>query len=178
MKPHIKVIQRNGVDIFVTSSMAMKATKAEQAANRVAYMGLVGYGAGTYAAGAASYFMSPSHLEAQRDNLKNLAHQNEVIEASEGDKVCVICGKENPFPWQGFCKDLGCSGRMVKRARYSMTMKETKSGLGLKTGRDWVKVNKDGTHTDIMPYIGGRHAGDRYGIIHPDSLLRVSFEYE
>ena len=24
MKPHIKVIQRNGVDIFVTSSMTMK----------------------------------------------------------------------------------------------------------------------------------------------------------
>jgi hypothetical protein len=30
MKPHIKVIQRNGVDIFVTSSMTMKATKAEK----------------------------------------------------------------------------------------------------------------------------------------------------
>jgi hypothetical protein len=27
MKPHIKVIQRNGVDIFVTSSMTMKETK-------------------------------------------------------------------------------------------------------------------------------------------------------
>jgi hypothetical protein len=30
MKPHVKVIQRNGVDIFVTSSMTMKATKAER----------------------------------------------------------------------------------------------------------------------------------------------------
>jgi hypothetical protein len=30
MKPHIKVIQRNGVDIFVTSSMTMKRTKAEE----------------------------------------------------------------------------------------------------------------------------------------------------
>jgi hypothetical protein len=29
MKPHIKVIQRNGVDIFVTSSMTMRLTKAE-----------------------------------------------------------------------------------------------------------------------------------------------------
>jgi hypothetical protein len=29
MKPHIKVIQRNGFDIYVTSSMTMKATKAE-----------------------------------------------------------------------------------------------------------------------------------------------------
>lgn len=29
MKPHIKVIQRNGADIFVTSSMVMKLTKAE-----------------------------------------------------------------------------------------------------------------------------------------------------
>jgi hypothetical protein len=28
MKPHIKVIQRNGVDIFVTSSMTMKETKS------------------------------------------------------------------------------------------------------------------------------------------------------
>ena len=27
MKPHIKVIQRNGVDIFVTSSMVMKKVK-------------------------------------------------------------------------------------------------------------------------------------------------------
>lgn len=27
MKPHIKVIQRNGVDIFITSSMKMKPTK-------------------------------------------------------------------------------------------------------------------------------------------------------
>lgn len=27
MKPHIKVIQRNGVDIFVTSSMQMKPVK-------------------------------------------------------------------------------------------------------------------------------------------------------
>ena len=30
MKPHIKVIQRNGVDIFVTSSMADKLTVSEQ----------------------------------------------------------------------------------------------------------------------------------------------------
>ena len=28
MKPHIKVIQRNGVDIFVTSSMTMKRSKS------------------------------------------------------------------------------------------------------------------------------------------------------
>ena len=43
MKPHIKVIQRNGVDIFVTSSMTMKATKAEQASNRNAYNLLNGH---------------------------------------------------------------------------------------------------------------------------------------
>ena len=30
MKPHIKVIQRNGVDIFVTSSMTMKETNADR----------------------------------------------------------------------------------------------------------------------------------------------------
>ena len=30
MKPHIKVIQRNGVDIFVTSSMVDKLTVSEQ----------------------------------------------------------------------------------------------------------------------------------------------------
>ena len=29
MKPHIKVIQRNGVDIFVTSSMVMKRSKED-----------------------------------------------------------------------------------------------------------------------------------------------------
>tara|TARA_R110000851_G_scaffold108264_2_gene229398 strand:- start:63 stop:242 length:180 start_codon:yes stop_codon:yes gene_type:complete len=29
MKPHIKVIQRNGVDIFVTSSMKDKPSKSE-----------------------------------------------------------------------------------------------------------------------------------------------------
>lgn len=29
MKPHIKVIQRNGVDIFVTSSMEMKPVKSK-----------------------------------------------------------------------------------------------------------------------------------------------------
>jgi hypothetical protein len=28
MKPHMKVIQRNGVDIFVTSSLTMKDTKS------------------------------------------------------------------------------------------------------------------------------------------------------
>jgi hypothetical protein len=28
MKPHMKVIQRNGVDIFVTSSLTMKKNKA------------------------------------------------------------------------------------------------------------------------------------------------------
>jgi hypothetical protein len=28
MKPHMKVIQRNGVDIFVTSSMTMKETNS------------------------------------------------------------------------------------------------------------------------------------------------------
>jgi hypothetical protein len=28
MKPHVKVIQRNGVDIFVTSSMTMKDTNS------------------------------------------------------------------------------------------------------------------------------------------------------
>jgi hypothetical protein len=42
MKPHIKVIQRNGVDIYETSSMTMKCTKSEQAANRAAYMGMQG----------------------------------------------------------------------------------------------------------------------------------------
>jgi hypothetical protein len=30
MKPHIKVIQRNGVDIFVTSSMTMKETNSDR----------------------------------------------------------------------------------------------------------------------------------------------------
>ena len=30
MKPHIKVIQRNGVDIFVTSSMKDKSTVSEK----------------------------------------------------------------------------------------------------------------------------------------------------
>tara|TARA_R110000851_G_scaffold151301_1_gene292421 strand:+ start:281 stop:511 length:231 start_codon:yes stop_codon:yes gene_type:complete len=28
MKPHMKVIQRNGVDIFITSSMTMKETRS------------------------------------------------------------------------------------------------------------------------------------------------------
>jgi hypothetical protein len=30
MKPHIKVIQRNGFDIFVTSSMTMKDTNSDR----------------------------------------------------------------------------------------------------------------------------------------------------
>ena len=30
MKPHMKVIQRNGVDIFVTSSMTMKETNFDR----------------------------------------------------------------------------------------------------------------------------------------------------
>jgi hypothetical protein len=38
MKPHMKVIQRNGVDIFVTSSLTMKSTRSEQASNRIAYL--------------------------------------------------------------------------------------------------------------------------------------------
>ena len=29
MKPHIKVIQRNGFDIFITSSMTMKRTRSQ-----------------------------------------------------------------------------------------------------------------------------------------------------
>jgi len=37
MKPHMKVIQRNGVDIFVTSSMVMKNSKAEMSNNKRAY---------------------------------------------------------------------------------------------------------------------------------------------
>jgi hypothetical protein len=40
MKPHIKVIQRNGVDIFVTSSIAMKSTRTEQANNKIAYLAM------------------------------------------------------------------------------------------------------------------------------------------
>ena len=37
MKPHIKVIQRNGVDIFVTSSMSMKPSKADRERNKSIY---------------------------------------------------------------------------------------------------------------------------------------------
>ena len=48
MKPHIKVIQRNGVDIYETSSMTMKCTKAEQVSNRAAYIAMNGYGIGTF----------------------------------------------------------------------------------------------------------------------------------
>tara|TARA_R110000803_G_scaffold177889_2_gene240302 strand:+ start:867 stop:1076 length:210 start_codon:yes stop_codon:yes gene_type:complete len=64
MKPHIKVIQRNGVDIFVTSSMTMKCTKSEQAANRAAYMGMQGVqgamgGAGGYAYDTNGYIAPP-----------------------------------------------------------------------------------------------------------------------
>jgi hypothetical protein len=40
MKPHIKVIQRNGVDIFVTSSINMKSTRSEQASNRIEYLAM------------------------------------------------------------------------------------------------------------------------------------------
>jgi hypothetical protein len=46
MKPHIKVIQRNGVDIFVTSSMTMKETKGHLVRNRGmsnAYFNAEGY---------------------------------------------------------------------------------------------------------------------------------------
>jgi hypothetical protein len=35
MKPHIKVIQRNGVDIFVTSSMTMKETNSARDGKRL-----------------------------------------------------------------------------------------------------------------------------------------------
>ena len=58
MKPHIKVIQRNGVDVFVTSSMKMKQVNRSknrmkncyaglanmQQSNKVARYGLMGYG--------------------------------------------------------------------------------------------------------------------------------------
>ena len=37
MKPHIKVIQRNGVDIFVTSSITLKDTRLELESNRLLY---------------------------------------------------------------------------------------------------------------------------------------------
>tara|TARA_R110000782_G_scaffold210178_2_gene298272 strand:+ start:1126 stop:1362 length:237 start_codon:yes stop_codon:yes gene_type:complete len=37
MKPHIKVIQRNGVDIFVTSSMKDKPSKSEMTRNKRFY---------------------------------------------------------------------------------------------------------------------------------------------
>ena len=40
MKPHIKVIQRNGVDIFVTSSMEMKRSRDEKAHIRRVYSGM------------------------------------------------------------------------------------------------------------------------------------------
>jgi hypothetical protein len=33
MKPHIKVIQRNGVDIFVTSSLVMKDSNSDRSGN-------------------------------------------------------------------------------------------------------------------------------------------------
>ena len=50
MKPHIKVIQRNGVDIFVTSSMTMKCTKAEL----VMYRGMQSVKGAMGGAGAAA----------------------------------------------------------------------------------------------------------------------------
>jgi hypothetical protein len=37
MKPHIKVIQRNGVDIFVTSSATMKETVAEKESHELLF---------------------------------------------------------------------------------------------------------------------------------------------
>jgi len=40
MKPHMKVIQRNGVDIFVTSSMRMKPSRAEAEHNKRIYGGM------------------------------------------------------------------------------------------------------------------------------------------
>ena len=83
MKPHIKVIQRNGVDIFVTSSMTMKRTKTELRMYRGMRV--------VQNAIPKSYFMSPSHFEAQRDHLKNLSHHNAFYNSgSVGDRYGII----------------------------------------------------------------------------------------
>jgi hypothetical protein len=68
MKPHIKVIQRNGVDIFVTSSMTMKCTKDEVRMIR----GMQGV-QDVQGTPPTSYLMSPSHLHAQRDFSKSFS---------------------------------------------------------------------------------------------------------
>ena len=41
------------------------------------------------------------------------------------DRVCIICGKVNPYPHQDFCENLGCSGRMVEK-RLLVDKKELK----------------------------------------------------
>ena len=38
MKPHIRVIQRNGIDIFVTSSMEVKAVTRREAFDLQSYL--------------------------------------------------------------------------------------------------------------------------------------------
>ena len=52
MKPHIKVIQRNGVDIFVTSSLVMKITKSMKEANRATYNALMNANSCRYTGGS------------------------------------------------------------------------------------------------------------------------------
>jgi hypothetical protein len=62
MKPHIKVIQRNGVDIFVTSSMTMKATKSEIRMNKRMQGAQGARGAGVSMGYFASASSHNSHL--------------------------------------------------------------------------------------------------------------------
>lgn len=82
MKPHIKVIQRNGVDIFVTSSMQMKCCKSElkmlrsmSAAAQSTYIGMQNCVNPNYSAGYnCSEFISHMPINYKRyDGLFNVA---------------------------------------------------------------------------------------------------------
>jgi|TARA_R110000851_G_scaffold308933_1_gene468136 hypothetical protein len=86
MKPHIKVIQRNGVDIFVTSSMTMKETNSARDGKRLRRLAeesrypvmQVAYG---FSNAAAASLMNPVYLSASRDVNKNFTEHVDSIKS-------------------------------------------------------------------------------------------------
>ena len=78
MKPHIKVIQRNGVDIFVTSSMTMKEAKPKITKSNA--HGLFNGRAAIIYSSLGSYKVQ-GYLNASRDVNKNFTEHVDSIKS-------------------------------------------------------------------------------------------------
>lgn len=93
---------------------------------------------------------------------------------SKEERVCYICGQTNPRQHQDFCKDLGCSGRMVSKKAFDR--KELEKTMDIKKN-DTPDLVQHVEHKDISKCLLITFADNKKKLIQISDIFQPESDY-